>query len=160
MDYVEIVPSYHTRKERESMSPEQIKQLILEQFPKLDKSDRMLLMRTWMREGHLDPRMLLLEEFAYLQEKSEDQKRDIGILANAGLSLGESTIRRVSKLKNERKQHVIAGQARSLLSTGVFRDTPFEAELQESIKGIEIDKDWYEYSWKLKSITEEEKQDE
>lgn len=95
--------------------------------------------------------MLLLEQFAWLQTQNDNQRTDIGIMANAGLSLGERTIRGPTKLTGERHRQLIAAQTRLLPSTGVFRDTPFQNKLTASIEGIDFDTAWADHYWKLQS---------
>ena len=121
----------------------------------LDDGQRVYVIKQLIDEKSLSVQSLLIAQVGSLEQTISDQKYDIGRLATAGIELGKGTIKKAKHLKNSpRRQSVIAGQARSLLSTGVYRDTKFEEDLNSSIKDIKIEESWYESSWKLKSIKE------
>lgn len=122
-------------------------------FEKMDKSERRSTLFVLLDRGIIDISEAVAVYGSHLERFKEDAKHDINRVATAGIDLSEKQIKAIPKMKNKRQRDVATAQAVTLLSTRVYEGTPFEKELYKCVDMEGIDEDWYEWSWKLRTVS-------
>lgn len=89
----------------------------------------------------------------YLEQYKRNAKHDMYMLSEAGLSLGEATIKKIPTMKKNKTSDPRAlaiAQTHTLLSAGGYYGTPFAKRIASYADLKEVDPKWYEQYWKLK----------
>lgn len=121
-------------------------------FESMDERERHYVLLALLDNGTINIADAITAYGSYLEKFKDDAKHDINRVATAGLDLAKKQIKAIPRMKNRRRQDVAIAQAATLLSTRVYEGTPFEKELLECVDMEGIDKDWYEWSWGLRTV--------
>lgn len=121
-----------------------------EAFEKLDKTEIYLLLLSLLDEEKIDIPALISTYSDYLARFKNNAINDIRKLAEAGLTLSEKQIKKIPSMKNKNKKDLYSVLAMIMLQAG-YKNTDFNKELSKYIDVSDIDKQWFEHSWQLKT---------
>lgn len=125
----------------------------LEAFKKLNNAEANYVLKALLHEEKINIPQLVSAYATYLQDFKHDAENDIRNLAEAGLTLARKEIKKIPSMKPDNTRQLYTALAHTLLQAG-FRETKYNEELSAKIDMSIVNQDWYEDSWKLKTIKE------
>lgn len=118
----------------------------------LNESEKLYVINMLLQAEEISLKTVIVAEANRLEDFRLKSRNDIRKLATAGLDLGEKQIKLIPKMKNDNKRNLFAAFTKTLLSTRVYYDTPFEKNILATIDFSGIDEEWYQECWALESV--------
>lgn len=118
---------------------------------KLSPQERHYFLVSLMFDGTLSITEAITAYSEYLERFKRDAQNDIRNLSQAGLSLADKQINKIPLIKNPNVRQLALAQTKSLLDGGGYSGSEYQKHLTEKLDFTEIDADWYENTWAIKT---------
>lgn len=122
----------------------------LESMKSLSEVEKHYVLKRLMLDDALNVLLVVGTYAEYLANFKKDALNDMRKLAEAGITLGEKTIKDLPKNKNPRNEVLNTALANTLLSVG-YVGTKYNEELKKNIDMSKVKEDWYESTWALRT---------
>jgi hypothetical protein len=125
---------------------------IIEAMRSISPEDRQMVMFKLLENDDIDIPQLIGIYSKYLLDFKRKAKSDIRKLSQAGLTILEKPIKKISQIKSDDKRKLHTALANVLIEGQGYFGTQYQEEMKKHIDMSEVDMDWYNDCWKLETV--------
>lgn len=123
---------------------------LIKQLKSFDKAEVHTVAKAIVNDRLLDIGTLLIEYIINLQEEKDSIQRDVVMVSEAGLALGEKNVRKSTGVGGRTRSlspGVQLAMTRCLLEAGALKGSVYGDQLRDSIDISDMDEGWYKRAW-------------